>query len=133
MNLTRNLNYILSLIMCLLPITICYDLSQIGAKDVRLLDILLSQNQTGQNVSRYPLKQEINYSTVNSKDEPSNYNQRVSQLEILRGINFLQHRHVQRRIQYLQQKQAQRRNVPIISDNDLRAIFLSKYSIQIHM
>lgn len=131
MNLTRNLNYILSLIMCLLPITMCYDLFQIGAKDVRLLDILLSQNQIGQNVSRYPLKPEINYSTVNSKDEPSN--QRVSQFEILRGINFLQHRHVQRRIQYLQQKQAQRRNVPIISDNDLRAIFLSKYSIQIHM
>lgn len=127
MNLKRNLNYILALIMCLLPITMCYDLFQIGAKEVRLLDILLSQNQTGQDVSRYPLKSEINYSTVNSKDEPSN--QHISQLKILRGINYLQHRHVQRWIQYLQQKQAQRRNVPISSHNDLRAIFLSKCSI----
>lgn len=100
---------------------------QIKTKNIKLLNILLSQNQTNQNISHYPLKPKINYSTINSKNKPNN--QQISQFKILHKINFLQHKHIQKKIQYLQQKQTQKKNIPIINNNNLQTIFLNKYSI----
>lgn len=127
MTVNGSLHFILALITCLLPITYCNGLFQIGTRELRLLDILLTRNGTSPSEFRYPIISEINYSTVNSKDKPENGS--LERRKFLSGIKYFEQRHDQRRIQQRQQKQEQRRNDPS-NKQDLQAFFLSKCPIQ---
>lgn len=110
MILHQALNYVFALILCFIEITICDSVFSNEPTDCKLLGIIVSHH--GQERSRYPLQSQINYSTVNSKDE--SIKKPMSHWDVLEGIH------------YLQQKQTHRRTSPA-RDQNLRAFFLSKY------
>jgi hypothetical protein len=111
MNLMQGMNYILALLLCFLHFAIGDNVFNYESTDYRLLEIILSQN--GQEILRYPAQSQIDYFTVNSKDD-SIKKQMLRWNTVLEGL------------QYRQQKQAHRRN-SAAREQDLRAFFLSKY------